>query len=504
MTHAWELMAAPRPMRPAGFTDPAFAALADLAHLLAGLVFPPNRQPSAEAGMRRAMSTLRIASPAALLRAAEAPGDARDVILAELTVGESYFFRDAAQLNILATDILPKRVGQYGAHRPLRMWSAGCASGEEAYTLAIMLREHEWPHPAKILGTDVALPRLRAARKAQYTRWALRGVSEARIARWFRINGKSMDLDATIRDAVVFRPLNLVHDDYASDEGGSAGYDLVLCRNVMIYFDLDTVARIATKLLATLHEDGWLVLGASDPPLTHLVPCEAVMTSAGMAYRRPGRAAAIARVVPRQPETIRWQPPAITPVTPRAVQPPVNIRIAAPAPPSSLGEDDIADAYARADYPSVELKAIVALEAAGTGSDTARLWILYIRAVANQGRLAEAGELCARALDTHPLDAELHYLHATLLAQAGWHADAATAARRAIYLDRDFVMAHLLLGDALTRTGETRGAVVAFRNTLVLLNGARPDATVRAADGVPPSRLRQIAELRLQAIGAGT
>ena len=181
MTALGKLGGPARPMRSAGFSDPSFAALASLAHLLAGLVFPPNRQPSAEAGMRRAMATLRIADPALLLRAAESPGDARDVILGELTVGESYFFRDATQLGILGTEILPARVEEYGVDRPLRVWSAGCASGEEPYTIAIMLRELGWPHPAHILGSDVAAPRVAAARRGRYTRWALRGVSDDRL-----------------------------------------------------------------------------------------------------------------------------------------------------------------------------------------------------------------------------------------------------------------------------------------------------------------------------------
>ena len=76
--------------RVSGYSDPAFARIADLAYLLAGLVFPPNRQPSAEAGMRRAMSVLRVSKPAELLRLFEAPGAPRDAVLAELTVGESY------------------------------------------------------------------------------------------------------------------------------------------------------------------------------------------------------------------------------------------------------------------------------------------------------------------------------------------------------------------------------------------------------------------------------
>ena len=134
MTAASGEPAARSRMLATGFTHPAVARVAELAHLVAGLVFPPNRQPSAEAGMRRAMSVLHIAHPPALLRAFETPGDARDAVLAELTVGESYFFRDAAQLDLLTTEILPSRLATHGPSRPLRVWSAGCASGEEPHT----------------------------------------------------------------------------------------------------------------------------------------------------------------------------------------------------------------------------------------------------------------------------------------------------------------------------------------------------------------------------------
>ena len=510
-------------MRSAGFTDPAFARLADLAHLLAGLVFPPNRQPSAEAGMRRAMATLRLSDPDDLLRATETPGEVRDVVLAELTVGESYFFRDAAQLDLLRSQILPDRMHSADAARPLRVWSAGCASGEEPYTIAIMLREAGWPHTAQIVGTDVARPRLDAARRARYTRWALRGVAEERIDANFRRNGNYFELDRSVRESVEFRALNLVHDDYSSVAAGMS-FDLVLCRNVMIYFDLPTVARLAARLLDSLAPDGWLVLGASDPPLAHLVPCEAVMTSAGMAYRRADRVDASA---PRimfgvaEAPAVRelYAPPDLVPdaePTRLVGAPPLELRRGEPvslpvAPRDRDAHAAILSAYEQADYAAVERMAIHAL--ATTADDSANrqivrasdlgLWILSIRAVANLGRLHEAGELCARALETHPLSPELQYLHATLLAEAGWHADAAIAARRSIYLDRTFVMGHLLLGDVLTRTGDANGGRIAFENVIALLARVDPADPVAAADGVPASRVRQVATLRLRELAVG-
>ncbi len=494
------------PMRASGYTDPAFARLADLAHLLAGLVFPANRQPSAEAGMRRAMTALRIREPALLLRAAEMPGPSRDAILAELTVGESYFFRDEGQLGILAGEILPARARAADAGRPLRVWSAGCASGEEPYTIAILLRELGWPHEAQVLGTDIALPRLEAARRGRYTRWALRGVSDERVARWFSQRATSFDVDPEVRDAVEFRTLNLVHDAYTSNATAAGGHDLVLCRNVMIYFDLPTVARIATGLLESLAEDGWLVLGASDPPLAHLVPCEAVMTPRGMAYRRVSaertaqRARASSPIQLPTPTAWRSAVPAQRAVVTAAPQ--VPFRTVAQQTTCTDAADAVRAAYERADYAAAELVSEAALACEPNSAASLPLWVLYLRSVANQGRLHEAGELCVRALELHRLSAELHYLHATLLASAGWHADAATAARRAIYLDRGFVMGHMLLGDALARTGDLKGARRAFENVIASLAKADPAAPVVAADGVSASRLRQVAELHLSALGA--
>ncbi len=501
--------------RTSGFSDPAFARIAELAHLFAGLVFPPNRQPSAEAGMRRAMGVLSVTSPAQLLRVFEVPGDARDAVLAELTVGESYFFRDEAQLQLLPSEILPARRDRRGPARPLKVWSAGCASGEEPYTVALMLRERGWPHPAEILATDIARPRLAAARRGRYTRWALRGVSDERIARWFTRTGTYYDLAPSARSAVEFRHLNLVVDEYPVATAAD-GFDLVLCRNVMIYFDLPTVARIAAGLLASLAPDGWLLLGPSDPPLAQVVPCRSVMTSAGVAYQRADATADPPDANHQIAPLIAWQSPTVWPPSNvsavRVALDEVPAAVTEQTPPTELAAEVSADsiasvvaapetselldaAYEKADYAAAESIAMSQLASEPNASQT---WIMYVRSVANQGRLHEAGELCARALELHSLDAELHYLHATLLVEAGWYVDAAAAARRSIYLDRRLVMGHMLLGDALSRTGDSAAAHIAFANALALLSDIEPAAPVQAADGVPAGRLRQIASVRLR------
>jgi chemotaxis protein methyltransferase CheR len=461
--------------------------------------------------MRRAMSALRVADPLTLARAIGTPGEARDTVLAELTIGESYFFREAGQLDVLRDAVIPARLAEGAAPRPLRLWSAGCASGEEPYTLAILLRELGWSHGARILGTDVAAPRLAAARRARYTRWSLRGLSEERTDRWFSPRGGQFQLDPRIRESVEFATLNLVADAYPP-QAGTGEQDVILCRNVLIYFEMPTVALVAARLLSALAPDGWLLCGASDPPLNGLVPCEIVMTPGGMAYRRADRlpTAVSAPPVERATEPRRWwagdiavaaRPPVAAASPLRSAAPTPRPTVAAVAADAAVGQPTAdlppdAVAYAAADYPLAER---LGREALGRDPDAAT-WVRYVRSIANQGRLREADLECTRALDAHRLVAELHYLHATLLAAAGQHAEAARAARRALYLDRSLVMAHLQLGDALARLGDRERARQSFENVVAWLESQPAGAPVAGADGVPAARLRSIAEHRARAL----
>ncbi len=495
-----------------GWSDPEFARVANVATAVAGLVFSVSRQPSAETAMRRVMHAYHLRTPVDLYGAVTVAGEVRDALLAELTVGESYFFRDEGQLSLLEREILPAwRADSPDA--PRRIWCAGCASGEEPYTLAILLRELGWRSSIALLGTDIALPRLAAARRGRYTKWALRGMEERRLARWFSRRGPHFLLADDILRAAEFRHLNLASDTYPSLDTATSDQDLILCRNVLIYFDLDTVAAIADRLLRALRPTGWLVLGASDPPLADLVQCEVVMTAAGTAYRPYDRS----RVASRGD---RWASASGTPsgrgpvlgsanagMPGWADAPAGDVSIAAspmptPAPDREMADavvpdESAADAYARGDY---ERAAGLAENAVRLDPDDVTAWIVGVRSAANAGQLTEAGDICARAIDRHRLVPELHYLHGMLQVEAGRHADGARDARRALYLDRTLVVGHLLLGTALTNLGDRSGAQRAVQNAADLLADHPDTIMLTAGDGVPIARLRQIAQQQLRAL----
>ena len=500
----------------ADWSHPEFAAIAKGLQETAGLVFPPNRRESAEAGMRRAMVATCISDPRDLRRAVDATGETRDALITELTIGETFFLRESGQLEFLRSTVLPQLQPTIGQRR-LRIWSAGCATGEEPYSIAILLREAGWSGGASILGTDIATARLAAARRGRYTAWSMRGVSGDITARYFEQRGKQFALRPELRQAVEFRTLNLASTEYPSAASGIEQMDIVFCRNVLIYFDRPTIAAIAARLLASLAPGGWLFLGASDPSIAEVVPCEVVLTGAGLAYRPAGTTSAAASVgwnattpavvddempwtgdTPERPFTIddagsaSWfsaEPEAI----PGALQE-EGAAEAATVDAQVVPRDSFDSAYDQGDY---DAAARLAREALARGEESECTWVVLVRSLANRGQLDAAGEACAAGLDAYRLSAELTHLHAILLAEGGRHAEAAVAARRALYLDPHYAVAHLALGDALSRAGDEGGARRSFTNAESLLQALEQSAPVAGADGADASQLLGIARFRL-------
>jgi chemotaxis protein methyltransferase CheR len=151
--------------------------------------------------------------------------------------------------------------------------------------------------------------------------------------------------------------------------------------------------------------------------------------------------------------------------------------------------------YKLHDYTHVAEQAVQQLQSQPNDD---RTWILLVRALANLGRLEEAEHACAAALERRPNAAELWYLHAILLAEAGRHNESTHAARRSIYLDRQFVVAHLALGTALRHIGDLANARLAFANALRILEQLPPGSVVAGADGDTSERIAMAARVQLQ------
>ncbi len=485
-------------------------AVAELLTRRTGLTFPASRRralaDSISQGLRRAGDLETY------LGCLEAEGPAFDQLVAEVTVGETYFFRDPDQLGTIRDRIL-SGVRLAPSNRPVRIWSAGCASGEEPYTLAILALESGLGDRVHILATDVSRTALARAQRARYTRWSLRTTPEDSRSRYFREVDGQFEVVGRVRELVEFRYLNLATDSYPSLCHGIWGMDLILCRNVLIYLDEVTIRRVAARLLASLDQDGWLVLGASDPPLVDLVPCEAAITESGLLYRRTRRASgqgpqpdherAISVTLPAE----RLIASAPIPEPPLVQVPPAEeARQAMPVSPQrseaqpcrKLDMEEALQAYLRGDY---QLAEALAARATTETDAPAESWVLWVRAAANRGDLEAAGTACIAGLERHPECAELVYLHGLLLIQRGLLSQAVTTFQRALYLDRGFAVAHLTLGQTLARLGDRDGARRSLRNAMRLLLQLSREAPVRAGDGEPAGRLLEMVRVQLSWLG---
>lgn len=197
-----------------------------------------------------------------ILQRKQSPKLAKDVIEA-MTINETYFFRDKTPFDQFRNVILPALLAARQRDRRLRIWSAAASSGQEAYSLAMILDEHAAKLPGwkiEIVGTDLSEPVLEKARKGIYSQFEVqRGLPTPMLLRHFNQIGESWQISEAMRSKVTFRQLNLL-----SDFTSLGRFDLIFCRNVLIYFDTALKADILGRMTRILAPDGFLTLGASE------------------------------------------------------------------------------------------------------------------------------------------------------------------------------------------------------------------------------------------------
>lgn len=443
--------------------ESSFHLIAELVKGRAGLIFPESRRQDLEAGIRKTMASWNIPDVEQFFHLLEVDQQIFDALIANITVAETYFFREPAQFQELRQRVLPSLRQHRDPGDTLRLWSAGCASGEEPYSLAILLEQVGLADQATILGTDISRTILARAREASYGGWSLRGDTSA-LTPYFRRHRDLYVLSERLRRRVDFRHLNLALDLYPSAATGTTAVDVIMCRNVLIYFDADTVKRVAQRLFESLRIDGWLITGPSDPPLWDCAPFQTLVTAAGIFYRR----LQVSEIYPvkkhfqadSRPDQYTHRSGATTPSSPAIAVPAILSPTAAQHAPQAAATDQILQ-------PTQE---------ASTGLDA---YILRIRALANQGDRHRAETEVGDAIRIHPLCPELHYLRAIVLIEIGRHNEAIVSLRQAIYLDRSLAIVHFTLGSMLQRQGAAADARRAYQNVLVL-------CTERADDEVLP------------------
>lgn len=207
----------------------------------------------------------------------------RQVVEALLN-NETYFYRDRPMFELLANSVLPDLASRRSFGKRLRIWSAGCSTGQEVYTMAMLFAEQpeRWKGwEIDILGTDVSNHAIEAANRACYTQFEIqRGLGVAQMLTWFHETDRGWQPDERLRKMVRFERRNILEGVTRSTR-----FDLVLCRNVLLYFDAPTRERAFNQLDANLAEDGWLMLGAGETVVGRTGIFEPVGNNQGLCRR---------------------------------------------------------------------------------------------------------------------------------------------------------------------------------------------------------------------------
>jgi len=243
----------------------AFTTLCDYLRRTSGLVMEPSKQYLVESRVMPIVRRERLSGLeelVQLLQRGQSPKLAKDVVEA-MTINETYFFRDKTPFDQFRSTMLPALLAARQNEKRLRIWSAAASTGQEAYSLAMIIDEFASRMPGwkvEIVATDLADTVLDKARKGVYSQFEVqRGLPTPMLLRHFNQMGESWQISDHIRSKVTFRQLNLL-----SDFDILGRFDVIYCRNVLIYFDTARKADILGRMTRSLAPDGYITLGASE------------------------------------------------------------------------------------------------------------------------------------------------------------------------------------------------------------------------------------------------
>ena len=427
-----------------------------------------------------------------------------------LTVGESHFFRDRGQIALLRDRILPELISRNRSRRSLRIWSAGCSTGEEPYTLATLVYEllpdrDSWK--VLILGTDLNPRSIEAARRGVYSRWSFRSVSPDVRARYFEMNGGGWELDSRIRKMVTFREGNLLLETFPDSFSELQDMDLILCRNVFIYFDRAAKTTVVTKFEDTLADGGYLMTGHGDLHDQASSRLRGILLDGSLVYQRtgdgqPGAVGAVPEISSGAPSNATASLAAgTTGVRDIAKPPPIDAgprSRPSPVPVVENGQGAQGRFVSEAEILLQSGRSAEAIQTASgissDGPDAMRGHSIRAQAHANLADYDKAVEHCARASALDPLDPAPYELMAMIAEEQGGLENAKDHWKRVIYLAPSSPAGYLELGSLYERQGDD-GRARRMRSTgLDLLKAMPAQSLVESYEGSTAGELAEFVE----------
>jgi chemotaxis protein methyltransferase CheR len=418
-----------------------------------------------------------------LNRLASGTWDTEVVELAErLSITETYFFRHGEQFRALHQAVLPERIAARESHRVLRMLSVACSSGEEAYSLAIIgLQARPGPDwMVSVTGVDANPAMLRKARSGRYSAWSLRETPPEVRDRWFHSTEGGFQLDDEVRTLVRFARHNVADEDF--DLWHAAQYDVIFCRNLLMYLTRPVAGALVRRMTAALVPGGYLFLGHTDSLGSRPEGLEPRHEHQTFYYRRPTS-------------------PVAPPPLPRAAPPPPPPP-EAPHPARPVTSEDVYNRAIGLLQGDRFAEALDLMTDRLPGRLTGREALLHGVLLVLTGKLAEAAVVARGLVEADGLNPDAHQLLGLCFEGEQAVDEAIAQYRLAAYLDPEFALARLRLGQLARRRGEDRPAVADLEVALRLLAGEGTERIMLFGGGFGRMALTILCRSELDAFGA--
>ncbi len=420
-----------------------------------------------------------------------------------ITIGETYFFRDPIFFQILQKKILPGLLDLKSVDHPcVKIWHAGCSTGEEPYSIAMLLREtiHDLDRwRLTIIATDFNLNSLGKAQKGIYSQWSFR-TKISFIKKYFDcINGNEYRIKSDVSRMVKFSYLNLVDEFYSGSDHKYADMDIIFCRNVLMYFSRKQAKKVIDRFYRSLSEGGYLVLGPCESRIAQDSNFQAISFNNTIVFKKETELSRSTNLrIDRRPDYCVQVGTYSSPVV--AASPPLALSVVdtqEPRPSVSVLYKDAVAHYKRGNYQkAVErlskcLQAPILAENEKAGL-TIGVMMMLARISANQGEMMEALQWCHRLEQEDKLNPASRFFHAVIFLENGEVEKAIKKLQDAIYLDQDFILAYYLLGNQLLLLDKEQTAYRYFNTALILLGKVDKDVLLPESDGLPAGRLQEV------------
>jgi chemotaxis protein methyltransferase CheR len=413
-----------------------------------------------------------------------------------LIISETFFWREPQVFSAFADTILPELIAsKRKGGKTIKMWSAGCSTGEEPYSLAILLFRaipdiKDWE--IKILATDINQKSLNKAAEGIYSQWSFRNCPSWLKPNYFQnLDDGKYEIIPEIRNMVTFANLNLTEEIYPPFLNNSESLDIIFCRNVLMYFNEDWIRKITKQLFHSLTKDGWFVVSSCELSSEVFKDFTPVNFPGAILYRKGKRQSIPSLNASPQPNIHDIFYSSAKDLSPSSIPAYIEVEkeIDINSTESVLNTNEIqAQTSARIITENVDLNS----------PDSKSIAIIKIKNLANVGNLIDALSLCNEEITKDKLTIGLYCIRASIYQELGKTDEAIASLKQAIYIDHDFIMGHFTLGNLLIGQGKLKQAMRYFNNVLDLLNLCCSNDIIPESEGLSVMHIREIIEINMQ------